>query len=381
MTKRFLPTKEQCDLIVASNPSFIYKQEFIDGQEAAIYDYRLASYTDFLSPVPDQPEIEGFELRGLTFLKQSDGAWKRYLSMHKFFNVGEVWSINDLKEMKLTGVHTKEDGSLIRFIRTEKGNVFAKTKKTFFSEQAEMANKMPERMLTQGMNLDECRLYELCSPENRIVVHYDKTKLKQLWTRSENGEYGYSIPLLSGYQSAPLPTLEDLLSQSENMTGMEGWVLTFDPGDGSQLFLKLKTPWYLNLHRMISNVNSDKQIIEATLNDRIDDMMQVIQDIPGLADAVRAKQKKVLSYYYGVMEFIRSSLSKYSNFADRKSFYAAHNDARCISVLMHFASRKDKGIPICDNEIDEAVKIWIIKTFSRENDCKMLMNNNTGDII
>lgn len=372
MTKRFLPTKEQCDLIVNSNPSFIYKQEFIDGQEAAIYDYRLASYTDFLNPVPDQPEIEGFELRGLTFLKQSDGAWTRYLSMHKFFNVGEVWSINDLRQMRLTGVYPKEDGSLIRFIRTEKRNVFAKTKKTFFSEQAEMANDIfrncDQVLCSPDINYG---LFELCSPNNRVVVHYPETTLKKLWHRFDDGSYLCSRIRPYNLEATPL---DYLLEQAKDVTGIEGWVLTFDPGDGSKLFLKLKTAWYLNLHRMISNVNSDKQIIEATLNDRIDDMMQVIQDIPGLADAVRAKQKKVLSYYYEQLQLINKALWEYPECDSRKTFYLAFKDYDFIGLIMSVVSGIEKGVKTSADVIEERLKQEIIKKFGAEKDAKRFFN-------
>lgn len=63
----YLPTKEDCDLIVQSCEAFKKKVDVIKGIEIIQYSYLLASLTDFTNPIPDSP-IDAFELRGITFV-------------------------------------------------------------------------------------------------------------------------------------------------------------------------------------------------------------------------------------------------------------------------------------------------------------------------
>lgn len=95
-----LPTKEQADEIVAKSEAFYRADRVVEGQNVAIFDYRLASLGDFV-------DNEAFELRGLTFVQESNGTWKRELLMNKFFNINQC-SMDDLWEIEL------EDGTVLK---------------------------------------------------------------------------------------------------------------------------------------------------------------------------------------------------------------------------------------------------------------------------
>jgi len=89
----YLKTKEECDTIVQNNEAFIKAERFVEDCNVVIYDYRLAALSDFVNE-------EAFELRGLCFVEQPDGSWKRNLLMNKFFNVSQC-SMDDLYEIEL----------------------------------------------------------------------------------------------------------------------------------------------------------------------------------------------------------------------------------------------------------------------------------------
>jgi hypothetical protein len=79
--KFYLKTKKECDAIVERNDAFIKTDRVIEGYNVVIYDYRLASLSDFVKD-------EAFELRGLTFVENPEtGEWERNLLMNKFFNI------------------------------------------------------------------------------------------------------------------------------------------------------------------------------------------------------------------------------------------------------------------------------------------------------
>jgi len=74
--KFYLKTKEEYDTIVENNEAFYRIDRIVEGQEVAIYDYRLTSLSDFV-------DNEAFEIRGLCFIKNSKGEWKRNILMIK----------------------------------------------------------------------------------------------------------------------------------------------------------------------------------------------------------------------------------------------------------------------------------------------------------
>jgi RNA ligase len=122
----FIPSYEFCkDICEKTNNDVFYESKFIiDGYDISIFNYRIATYQDFL-------EYQAFELRGLTFVFNKDGSFfKRFLLMEKFFNLNEneSTSIDLVKNKKIKSVFFKEDGSIINFIQLPNGRILAKSK-------------------------------------------------------------------------------------------------------------------------------------------------------------------------------------------------------------------------------------------------------------
>ena len=67
--KIYLPTREECQELVKNTEVFYCTKRNVNGFEVELYDYRLASFGDFVNN-------NAFELRGLCFVN-NNGTWER----------------------------------------------------------------------------------------------------------------------------------------------------------------------------------------------------------------------------------------------------------------------------------------------------------------
>ena len=187
----FLKTREECRQIVENSETFYVTETVVEGCKVELYDYRLASIKDFT-------DNEAFELRGLTFVEQTDGTWERNILMNKFFNVNQTvgWMEDDVKDKKIVRVQDKLDGSVISFVKFPNGTVRAKSKMSFTSEQAVMAQKLYDKnenlrmFINEVMSLDKTPIFEIIGISNQIVLEYEKDELILLQIRdNKTGEY------------------------------------------------------------------------------------------------------------------------------------------------------------------------------------------------
>ena len=186
-----IPTYDEANAIIDRNDAFYKSSYVIDGCEIEVFNYRLASAADFVNEAAE-------ELRGLTFVKQNDGSWKRFIMLHKFFNVNQCYGymLEDLADRKVVHMQHKFDGSMIRFIWAGRHNIVAKTKMGFDNEQAIAANRLlhsDENLYTfvrDSLNKRQAAIFEYVAPTNRIVIPYKEEMLILLQVRDEKtGEY------------------------------------------------------------------------------------------------------------------------------------------------------------------------------------------------
>jgi len=91
-----LPTREEALQITENSEAFYVTERIIEGQKVEMYDYRLASLSDFV-------DNDAFELRGLTFVYDEDSnEWDRNILLNKFFNINQC-SMDDELELNIGG--------------------------------------------------------------------------------------------------------------------------------------------------------------------------------------------------------------------------------------------------------------------------------------
>ena len=336
--------------LVAENDAFLSADYSRFGNTYKVFNYRLASYTDFMQPY-------ALEMRGITFLIR-EGKDPVLVSrpFAKFFNLGENPLTMDLDLSLATAYEEKADGSLIATYYDGFTKSFGlKSKQAFFSEQAIMAEEFLNR--PENIKLREETLYyasegctvlmELCSPANRIVLEYPTTHLKVHGIRhNETGGYipksslhGDSALLKAWVKQVEVKGLpNDFIASTVASEGIEGYVV-----HGPWGRFKQKTAWYQNLHHLKDSINGTKALIESIVFSRIDDVKALFATDTFTLDRIKTMEEKVIPVFNRIVktteEFVASNKD-----LPRKDF-AIKGQAE-IPQYFHLAMQSYLGKPV-----------------------------------
>jgi len=284
MVKPTLLTYEQAKAITEENGDFLFYESVfeIDGFKISIFNYRFAQFDNFMNPLSNDKTINALEMRGLTFVFNKDGSlYKRHLMLSKFFNLNQVPdSMYDVvKDYTIDTIMNKEDGSLIGFVRLPDGKVLARTKMSFESDQAIVANNIYEnnqqvrKLVDWGLDNDKAFFFEYVSFNNRIVLDYKVTELILINGRDNNTGKSFKIDTINNFgvtscKFESISTLDDLIESTKTKMYKEGVVVKFT----NDYMIKIKTQWYCDIHHLNFGVASrENDIIRLTLEEEIDD--------------------------------------------------------------------------------------------------------------
>jgi RNA ligase len=310
--------------LVKANEAFYHQDFTLDGKTYRIFNYRLASYTDFQQP-------SAIECRGIMFeVNGNDAVRLAALPMEKFFNLNENPSTIGLDLTSVEEIQEKADGSLMSTY-FHNGELRLKSKGSLFSEQAIAAMKWLDRptnkhfknVLTlaamEGANPATVNL-EWCAPEHRIVLGYMEPSLKILNMREhETGDYVYNLItyfekewLVESLQVAdPVAFVASIPS----MTDIEGYVIRLASGQR----VKVKCDWYLSLHHAKDSVNNPRRLFEAILDEGIDDLRSLFHTDPLAMRTIDEMQVKVDHIYNGMVKAVEAFYEE-NKTLDRKAY-------------------------------------------------------------
>lgn len=320
------------------------------------------------------------ECRGITFCNDTGKVIMR--TMHKFFNMGERESTRreNLPWGQVTQIMDKRDGSMISGC-FHNGEILIKTKKSFTSEVALMAKEFIETDFddrTSPRNykgfIAECTGYgwtpsfEYTTPKQRIVLPYEADELVLLHVRDNvTGEYipysgmttdtvhggmydmdrvfnelsrlitEFVIPVVETKKIVHSnPDIDALVNFLNTAEGIEGSIIQFHDGD----MVKLKTPWYLKLHRAVTFVR-ERDIARLVLDETLDDVKNAMAELNVNIDGILAVEKRVVERLTGIVddtELLAASDPELS----MKEWVLKHRD----NVYFHLACRaKNGGLP------------------------------------
>ena len=282
---RFIPSYEEAVAICQKNPVFYETKHRVKGYTVSVFNYRLATFDDFR-------KTNGFEMRGLTFVFNTDGTvYKRFLGLEKFFNINEteITQYHTIKDYKVLDVTDKLDGTLITFIELPNGDIVAKTKNNFECDQAKRATELTDEavlnFVKDQFSKGRCVFFEYTSPLNRIVLKYPVSSLSLTKLRDGlTGEYilGESVPeglKMAKNETREFTSIDDMMKAYETLEGKEGSVIIFEKPDGDTLLVKVKTADYFAKHHLMTEfIYQENVIVEMILNETIDDMLSQIDD-------------------------------------------------------------------------------------------------------
>ena len=281
----------------SENEAFYFKDFTIDKTIYRIFNYRLASYTDFLSP-------SALEARGIMFEIINEKPIRLVARpMEKFFNYRENPFTENIDFSNSKQIMLKEDGSLISsFIHDDA--LYLKSKGSVDSEQANDSlfwlrkeeNEELYHDISDITKLGYTINMEWTSPKNRIVIGYETERLVILnIIKNDTGEYAnlkelgqfftkfteYVVHDYLDYVNANYDNITDFIEQIKDEKDIEGYVIRTN----ADQIVKIKTEWYLTLHHVKDSINSRKRLFNAIITESIDDALSMFHD-----DALLVKQ-------------------------------------------------------------------------------------------
>jgi T4 RnlA family RNA ligase len=308
---------------VAESEAFFYVDQMMEGVTFRIFNYRLASYSEFMEP-------GAIECRGVMFEMDGDEPVRLAARpMEKFFNYRENPLTMDVDLSTVTDVWDKADGSLISTY-TINGQLYAKSKGSLHSDQAVAATKIiNEDLVLNGLLLwAEGNGFtvnmEYVAPTNRIVIGYDREDLIVLNARNrETGEYvdhDY-LEYVFGHRVVKRYDLDDQAEMLRffeglpDMTGIEGVVVRTADG----LHMKMKTEAYMTAHRAKDSINSPRRLFEAVLEEATDDLRSLFYDDPQALAMIAEMEEKVEGIYNHLVDTVERFYER-NKHLDRKSY-------------------------------------------------------------
>lgn len=276
------------NLCAESETFYFIDQQTVMQTNVRIFNYRMASYSDWLKP-------DALECRGIMFAMDGDTPVKLISRpMEKFFNYAEVkaWEKLNVSPVAIgetvVDVMIKEDGSLISTF-CDSGYLGVKSKASVKSEQAMDAMSVIQQnralfdRLTELVNDKFTVNMEYVAPTNRIVIGYQEAAVVILNVRNnETGAYIdyqdiFADPVLRPYlvkrEKVEILDLDAFIAEAYLKEGFEGYVIRTDNG-----FVKAKTNWYVNLHRTKDSINNNKDLFLNIVENTVDDLKQLFLD-------------------------------------------------------------------------------------------------------
>ncbi len=314
--------------LVAESEAFYYADQQQGDHWFRIFNYRLASYTEFMRP-------NGTECRGHMFRITEEGHGAQPLAlvtlpMEKFWNLNENPATMDLDLSTVTNIWHKLDGSLISTYVVG-GQLYLKSKGSLSSGQAldamawlddhpEYRDKV-DALARIGYTIN----FEWTSPDNRIVIGYEDHALRVLNIRDNvDGTY---IEMEDVHQifgewaveevdvDQTFITMQEFVESIPDMQSIEGYVLLLESGQR----VKIKTMWYLALHHTKDNINSPRRLFEAVLEEATDDMRTLFHDDPLALRTIQEMEDFVAERYNHMVDMVERFYERNKGL-DRKEY-------------------------------------------------------------
>lgn len=251
-------------------PHFHGRTEFTIGKRDG---FTFIDYNYILPDTFDDPvRLEG---RGIKFCNKTGAVLAR--PFHKFFNLNERNGsrFDDLPWDVPYIVQEKSDGSMIHPVMLG-GEIVLMTRKGI-SDTAIQAQKecdVPYDEMRRYIDDGMTPIYEYVSPNNRIVINYEHPELRLLALRDNlTGRYLYPENV-HGLRQVKKGAHSELVNAVRKTTGEEGVVITWFNGHK----VKLKGEEYVQLHRAVDTMSSEKRILDVVLDGKDDDLCSMISE-------------------------------------------------------------------------------------------------------
>lgn len=346
--------------LVKNNSAFFSKDHISESNKTSIYrifNYRLASYTDFT-------QDGALECRGVMFdVTDLCNPVLKSLPMEKFFNLYENPFTMDLDLTTVTKIYEKADGSLIStYIEDDK--LLLKSKGSIGSEHCIAAMKWLDEPVNKQLKEDietfaknnKTVNMEWCSLEQRIVLLYPKNMLKILNIRdNETGEYCTELmtPKMLEHR-VELLNVDDVKGGAvefvKNIPDMkddiEGFVIYLRAKENTTIEqkVKVKTNLYFAKHTLFSNIRNPKVLFELILDETIDDVRAKYHDDKGVMDTINDMQIKIDKIYNDCVKTVEEFYDSHKDLSRKDFAIKAKAELSWLHFLLIMKKYTDKTV-------------------------------------
>ncbi len=217
----------------------------------------------------------------------------------KFFNWGERNAPHPPK-FKDYLAFEKVDGSMLN-LTTYEGKLLGTTKASFDNEYIDFGMRyvLDNKCIGPHMSTENSYMTEVVLPREldgmRRAVEHEPGVYFLGATHTETRK-DLNPTMFYGLWEGPFPqmyknSIDELLQDSNNMEGTEGWVIRYSNG----MRFKIKTVWYLRLFRLISNLdNNVKDQILAGMS-----LDEILLDVPEeLTEEIKTLWSSIMELVY-----------------------------------------------------------------------------------
>lgn len=325
------------------DPTVQFKEEIVDGIELVTVCYMISNDELWKKPL-------GRETRGHSFYKSSGNLVS--MAFDKFFNIFEKEETlpHNIDWTRPIEVFEKRDGSMITGAIIN-DNVHFKTKKSFYSDVAILANKIaPEnvRELTKSfLSYGMSPIWEFTHPDWKIVVDY----VEPTWTllairHMDDGDYfgwshlddvanNYDINMISRHHD--ITSYDELHTSITNMTGAEGYVVHF-PLTGFRV--KTKCKWYNDRHHINTDLR-EREVARFTAEETMDDVISTIMELGYDLSKVTEIQNRVVADFVYMKGMAESMVEKVSSYPSKKDAAIAHSKEKWFGEAIRLVGGRD----------------------------------------
>lgn len=259
------------------------------------------------------------------------------LPFRRFFNYGEAEAEKEI-DWSTAKVQEKVDGSLIVCyyydgwqIATRsnpKGDSPVNRYNLTFREL--FLNALRDYDLREQLNPHYTYLFEVCSPYNRVVVSHSKTYAVGLASFHTKTYQEGETPEFNPVKKWSLTDVDELLDMAKtlNPLNQEGYVVVDEAGNR----LKIKSPKYIALHHLISNM-SRRKMIELVRQGETEEILTYYPELKEEHDKVANRLESLLKEAEELYETNK-------NLPDKKSFALQVKDHPLSGLLFNLKDRK-----------------------------------------
>jgi RNA ligase len=257
----------------------------VDKGDYTVINYVVAGNDTFPPPVDLTARVRR-ECRGIIFDSGTGLILRR--PYHKFFNLGEREECLPVNLDFSTGhyIMDKLDGSMIvPFIAGGKliwGTKMGATEVSAPVQEYCEKNQNLTDYARFSLSIGYTPIFEWCSPKNQIVIKHSEDRLVLTAIRHTiRGDYlpiqldiaafQYGIEVCR-YYSGGVQDLQKFISDVRNETDREGYVIRWNDGH----MVKVKCDWYVNIHKIKEEINSERSVLNLYFGNKFDDAMALL---------------------------------------------------------------------------------------------------------